>query len=94
MISDNFKMNSGDAMISIASFANISKIDMSIQEGKYIDDRIQITLANVDSVATLFLVNNTQSEEIIYIDSAPALYQVFSDLQLVKEKCKTLVSNS
>lgn len=57
-----FKQNTGEAMIRLSSFANISSIEMSIQEGKYIDERIGISISNVDTAINMFKFNKSASE--------------------------------
>lgn len=58
MVANNFEMNSGDASVIITTKAKISFIDLTILEGKYIDERIQISIENVDTISNIFQVHS------------------------------------
>ena len=51
MISENFELNEGEVILEIESLANLTTIIITLQEGKYIDERIQISLTTMERLA-------------------------------------------
>ncbi len=39
-LSEAFEEESGDVVMEISSIANITNVDLSLQDGKYIDERV------------------------------------------------------
>ena len=82
MIADNFELNEGEAMVHLTNFMNITSLEMTIQEGKYIDERISLVIPNMDATAIqgIFQITNLSAESVLYIEAAPAQYTLYSDL--------------
>jgi len=73
-ISPNFEINDGEVTVLVSSFSNISSIEMTILEGRYIDKMMKMIITDVDTVSQIIHNEFNQGESAtIEIDAAPAL---------------------
>lgn len=84
MVSDKFDRNDGDALIHITSYLNRSTIEMSLQEGPYIDNRLLIQMVNVRDIHGMFKVDNEThtTESVYFINATEANVTTYADLSL------------
>jgi hypothetical protein len=69
---------------------NMSAVEVTVQEGAYIDNRLSLVIPalDVNSLSAVFNVSGNQSEAVVYLDSAAAQVTLYHDLYLVQTKGK------
>jgi hypothetical protein len=72
MISSSFEKNSGEAIVAISQYQNASAIEITIQEGKYVDERLQITFTTIDKIPLIITDNSVYKGTEITLESVPA----------------------
>ncbi len=88
MISPTFGQNTGEAIIAISQYQNASVIEITIQEGKYVDERLQITFTTIDKIPLIITDPSLYLGSEITLDTVPAFFIQYSDLKVVQKKCK------
>ena len=87
--------NYGDAIVAISQYQNASDIEVSIQEGKYVDERFQITFTAIDKIPMVINdPNNVIKGSVILLESVPAILITYSKLRVVSKKCKAQMFHS
>lgn len=90
MITSSFDKNYGEAIVAISQQQNSSTIEITIQEGKYVDERLQITFNTIDKIPLIITDPSVFIGSEITLESVPAFMQQYSDLKAVQKKCKRL----
>lgn len=88
MISENFKKNSGEAIVAISQYLNASAIEITIQEGKYVDERMQMTFTTIDKIPFIITDSSSFKGAEIILETVPAFFIQYSDLKVIHKKCK------
>jgi hypothetical protein len=86
LISGAFDRNDGDSFVHVTSHHNKSTIELSLQEGPYIDNRIMIQIVNVEGIHGIFRIDNeTQSTQSVYfINASMANVSTYADFRFYK----------
>jgi hypothetical protein len=72
MISSSFEKNSGEAIVAINQYQNASAVEITIQEGKYVDERLQITFTTIDRIPLIISEPSVYRGTEISLESVPA----------------------
>ena len=75
IISSSFQKNSGEAIVAINQLLNSSAVEITIQEGRYVDERLQITFTTLNKIP-LIVVDPTSEYKgtEITLESVPAFF--------------------
>ena len=78
----------------LSTLANITTVDLSMQEGHYIDERIQMSFTTpIGRLADIIRNPKGYAGVEVDLDTIPAMYTVIANLRVVEIKCKvSLVS--
>lgn len=92
LISEHFDgTNSGEVILELSTLANITTVDLSLQEGHYIDERIQMSFTTpIERLAEIVRNPKGYAGVEVELDTTPAMYTVIADLRVVEIKCKMI----
>jgi hypothetical protein len=65
-------------------------IEITIQEGGYVDERLQITFTTIDKIPLIVSDTSEYRGTEITLESVPAFMLQYSDLKVVQKKCKRM----
>lgn len=82
LISEAFDRNDGEALVHLTSYLNRSSLEISMQEGNYIDNRLLLTIDNIDNqIHGHFSIDDNTTESVYFINKTRANVTTFSDLR-------------